>query len=79
VRYNADLAKEKLHADLGISDIPDAEIERLTQMDDTRNIDNLVRIGEVASANVLPAHFPREFDLTPESVYDETIQKGNHT
>lgn len=69
VRYNADLAKDKLQSELGIKDIPDEEIKRLTEMDDTRNIDNLVRIGNVAAANVLPVHFPAAFDLTAQSIY----------
>lgn len=78
VRYNADLAFEKLKTDLGINDIPVEEVERLTQMDDARNINNLVKIGEVAAAKVLPVHFPAAFNLTPESIYDEEIQKRNN-
>ena len=69
VRYNADLAKDKLVKELGINNIPDKEIRRLTEMDDTRNIDNLVRIGNEAAAKVLDVHFSGAFDLTAESIY----------
>ena len=79
VRYNADLAKDKLKSELGIEDISDDEVKRLTQMDDVRNIDNLVKIGKVASGKVLDVHFPVEFDLTPQSIFDEEIQKRNNT
>jgi uncharacterized protein len=78
VRYNADLAYEKLKTDLGINDISKEDADRLTQMDDARNIDNLVKIGEAAATKVLPAHFPSAFNLTPESIYDEEIQKRNN-
>jgi patatin-like phospholipase len=62
LRYNARLDREDLEA-IGLAELA-AIAERLREMDDAGNRDDLNRVGQrAAERHVLPQHFPTAFDL----------------
>lgn len=73
VRYNALLTKNYLNA-IGVTSIPDEQIESLNELDKADNVENLMLIGEKASENVFDSHFPIAFDI--KTVYDEEIKSN---
>jgi hypothetical protein len=71
VRYNAELGKDYLNS-IGVTDIPDKEIESLIELDNANNAERLMSIGEKASEEIKDSHFPAVFDI--KNVYDEEIK-----
>jgi predicted acylesterase/phospholipase RssA len=62
VRYNVFLERDWCKTHLGL-DRPDSELEKLTAMDEPKNIEALDELGRVAGKKLVnPAHFPARFD-----------------
>ena len=59
---------------LKLEGIEKQNIEDLMNMDAAKNVDELMTIGEAAAADaVMPAHFPKYFNLSKKLAIDSSL------
>ena len=61
-RYNVLLEPGWMKTEVEIEQTPD-QLAKIAEMDNSANIDELARIGQVAAKQVKPEHFPAVFDI----------------
>ena len=73
LRYNVNMHPDTFRR-LKLEGIEKQNIEDLMNMDAAKNVDELMTIGEAAAADaVMPAHFPKYFNLSKKLAIDSSL------
>ena len=73
LRYNVNMHPDTFRR-LKLEGIEQQNIEDLMNMDAAKNVDELMTIGEAAAADaVMPAHFPKYFNLSKKLAIDSSL------